>query len=301
MTKILKITALTGAILIALGALLAVGGFAAGGARFFNNRRQGLNFMGWWPGEGGYSEGAKKSAAESLPAFQSIHVEGETLELELRPSNDSSYGVSLSYSDGLTPPTYSVENGVLTLTAHGPRNLGNISRYQAIITFPSDVQFDEVSANLTACTLYMNGLSAQKTSVDANAIDANLEHAALGQFQFDSNAGNLEIDDCSASSADIEMNAGNLEADAFDTDELRLDTDMGNVEFSGAMRGKSEISVNMGSVELQPTLPRNQYAVTASGMAWKTIDNHSLPSDATAPNHISLHISAGNGEISFND
>lgn len=296
MTRILKAIALLGAVLVALGVLLSVIGFAFGGSRYLARSRSGFNWFGWSL-TGGTGGPVVENSAE-LSAFRSIRVTGNYLELEMRPSGDDAYRVESAISSDFDAPDCRVNDGTLEIHSKWPDgwNKHGNRTYRVTVYYPGTTAFDSLSVHLNAGVISLENARAAVTGIDVSAAAINISNAALGQFSLHNAAGNVQISDSTAEEASLSLNMGNLEADSFDTAGLKLDVNMGNIEMSGAFRGVTDISANMGNVDLTPALPREQYSVKIH----ETMNNRTLGSD-NAPNRMEIDVDMGGVEVNFDN
>lgn len=298
MTKFLKSVSLIGVCLIALGALLAVGGALRGGHRYLLQTQNGVNFLGWSL-IGHHQENFLSAGSQAdLSAFHSIKVTGPLLDLKLKPSEDGRYSIVMESSNDLTPPSYRVENGTLFVESNWPGQLKpNLKgrTYRATILYPAGAIFDSVSIDSAACDLSIDNAQSQSTVLKLDIGDVKISGASLGQFQLISNIGDLRIEDSAAGNTSVTLNIGEFKGENFDTDGLTVDLNMGDLGLSGQLRGKTEVSVDMGQANLEPTLPEDEYYVELKGMA----RNDSLGSP-NAPNQIHVRVPMGETHVTFN-
>lgn len=295
MTRVLKIVALVGAVLLALGVLLAVVGFAFGGSRYLYEHRNGGNLLGWGVTYRGF--GPQSEDKMELESFDSVRVEGAYLELNMKPSQDDRFSIETACSAGIEPPKCTVKNGALEIISNWPptmKNRGN-EIYRVTVLYPSTM-FHTVSIDLSACDISFRELRAENMEIRASAADVEIKNSEFGRLQLNNSAGDVDIKDSTAENASLSLNMGDLDADHFDTGGLNVKVNMGDVDISGACRGKTTVSVNMGEIDLAPTLGSDQYFVKIHG----TMETHTL-GVSTAPYVIDVSADLGRASVQLDD
>lgn len=286
MTRVLKIIALIGALMIALGTVLALTGALFGGSRYLFSTTNGLI--------------PDNDRQEALEPFSTISVEGKLLNVDLRPSGDNSYSIQLLYSNGLPAPSYKVNNGVLTVISDWPyRNNMNIGKryYDAIIYYPQGTVFDAVSVDLSVCELQLDQLETKQLTVDINVADVDITRSTLGKLALDGNTVDINIDNTTAEQALFDVSIGDLDGEAFDTKEMTVNINVGDVNMCGSMEGTTRLSANMGDISIMPTLSPDQYCVYIK----KSGSERNRGTPETAVNNIYATVNVGDIDLDYAD
>lgn len=295
MTRIMKMTALVGAVLLALGVLLAVVGFALGGTRYLYQNENRFNLLGWQLEAFDGPEGTDRA---ELDEFTSIRVEGKFLDFEMRPSDNGKNFIDITCTNGLPKPEYNVKDGMLTITSKWPyKDMKNgTNTYRATVYYPSNAYFHSVSIDLSASDLTLSDFGADTLEIHSSASDVDIINAELTQFNLENAVGDVHIRNTAAEKADLSLDIGSLDGDNFDTSGLTVKVNMGDVDLTGTFREKTTVSVNMGEADLVPTLSPDLYYVTTHG----TMDTYTMGTP-TAPYVIDAHVNVGESHVTLND
>lgn len=299
MSNTTKRILLVGAIVLAIGFVLATVGFALGGANnqvFFN--KSGFHVDEW-------SSKTTQTETVSLEGISSLELDLDLFDVEVVPGESAS--LEYTYHNSKDQLKISKEGTMLRAIAPSQNQNFALSLFsfptadrmnKLTLYLPQGTRFSSLDVDLSVGDVQMSGLTLGSlvadldlgslflTDIDASRISADLSAGELEMvrvktpsLECDMDLGSSQFQEVTAENMTLDSASGSIElADVHITDKLELSSDLGAIEgtglitqslkadsasgaidLEGTFSGESVISSDLGAIEISTALPRNQY------------------------------------------
>jgi len=283
-------------LIIIVGVCLALAGFAGGGAKTIWFDRGGFHFS-----NADRSDLVKVD--ESFTGVTDIEVNVAFLENVVLKEGDGFRVRGQNYEDfgGLTVEN---DNGILRV------NASHEGRWQVLgpgdfrrgwdrndtfveITYPTNTELGNVSTNISAGRLSIDGLLCSVLDVDNDFGDVDLTRIGSGIMKVNLSAGNAKIrnseaerlhlsndfgktslDNSTINSLVLGISSGDLSSDNLNVGDMVVKGDFGNMRFDRLMiGGRSDIEISSGAVSISLNMSEDDLFYELSASAGKLTVN----------------------------
>lgn len=212
--------------MIALGALLAIIGFASGGRWLIVKDNTGFHAP---------NEQSLVTKSHTLDAFTSINLFNEYGDVQILPADDYSLEV---HAPETTDVTYAVEDGELTV------KIKNANKNRLTIGFSS---FESPSIKIYVPT----EATLTKIVLDTNFGDVQLQALNYQQLNLFVKHGDIVFKNIGAEQTEITQSFGDTTLHQFTSTGFVIDSGHGDIEIDGELNGQTTITSSFGDIDLQ--------------------------------------------------
>ena len=231
--------------------------------------RVGSDAFGWFHSANEVKQGTEtvSEGTQVLDAFSEISVESDVMDVTIQKGTD----YSLSYhTAGKNAPTYSVKDGVLSVTQKQHKrhwNLGMMENQSAAmtITVPEDAVLKDVDITANVGDVDIKGIATERLACELDVGDMTVKNAELGESTIDADVGDVTLDKVKAKNLEVTADVGDVEAsltgerDAYD---ISFDCGVGEATLNGErvkkntqihaadVEGKIEVSADVGDIDV---------------------------------------------------
>ena len=251
MKKSMKYMALTGVGLLVAGALLGLCGFAAGGTPWIYADSTGIHV--------GDTEKRDFQIREELAAFDALSVNVGLADVYVVEGDG--YAIDIQYTGSFHEPTYSLEEGVLTIgdqTPSGSSPVWQILNFnllgtdgggsnRIVVTVPA-------SASLERMELYSDmgeiqcAHGAEELVISSSLGEVALRDAQAGKVTVTADCGSCEIVNLTADSLNLTDNLGSAVLHQVNCDAFTADMESGSLTVDDSSLGKVDVENSLGDV-----------------------------------------------------
>lgn len=251
-----SIIAITCAVLLLTGAVLAGIGFMLGGGRGYYVDRTGAHV---------YEDGKRRNEELKLETFDSMQVSFPSGAVELVESDH--FGLYYDIDEQYQPQRLEVSNGVLhaDFSSQGGFmvfnfNLFNQKENMLKIYYPAGTEFDEAEIkitsgsfrgedlavkntklNMSSGSINLNGLKGDVCTIEMTSGESEVENLDLGSFSLQASSGGAKLENCKTEGEfRVKFTSGNVNLYNIDAGSVYTKFSSGDLKMIGCKTGSYE-------------------------------------------------------------
>lgn len=198
---------------------------------------------------------------ETLEAFDSVHIEADTMQIDVVTGT----GYELQYSGNETyAPTYEIKNGMLVIKQK-KRNwtiLKDNKADELCLTVPASAILNELNITSDIGEVYVEGVHFDKGSIRTDIGAVSIEEADFNSLEITSDIGEVSVVDAHFNKGSIGTDIGAVSVEEADFNSLEIKSDIGEVE--AKLLGAEEdytlgLFTKNGEIEIDHATVSSQY------------------------------------------
>lgn len=271
---------------VCLGLLLSIIGAATGGIQSMS--KLGDKYRWFKAGKADMTYAHLEDGAE----FDAISVKGVS---DVTICSGSSDKTRIHYDENYQPPTFHVEDGVLTVDFNQKWNgvmvdlTAGDSMPALEVYVPEGRTLKYIDIDIDYGDISLEEAKAENIAIKGDCGDMTFENISAGEISIENSLGDISMYALEYDHLNVEASAGDIKGELLKSKGLHIENELGDIELQGELSGTTEITAESGDVDIETSLKEADYTVDAD------IEAGDLSLGESVYEYMEQHIKQGSG------